>query len=252
MATVIHPTAIVEAGAELGVDCDIRAGAIITRHCVLGDRVVVHPLAVLGGDPQDLKFDTRTPSRVRIGADSVVREHVTIHRSTKPDGVTEIGEHSFLMASSHIAHDCRVADHVVLANAVLLAGHVEVGRYAFLGGGAVIHQFCRIGESVMLSGGSRVSQDLAPYVLAAERNAIVGLNLIGLRRRGVARTAVAQLKEAFRRIYLQPGNIRERAGAALLEAQFGSAEARAFLTFFTTGKRGFARARRGGEVDPSE
>ena len=120
MPTVIHPTAIVEKGAQLGADCEIMAGAIVTRHCVLGDRVVVHPYVVLGGDPQYLKFDRAIASGVRIGAGTVLREHVTINRSIQPGGFTTIGDGCFFMAASHAAHDCAVGNQVVLANGALL------------------------------------------------------------------------------------------------------------------------------------
>ena len=148
----IHPTAIVEDGAQLGAGCVIHPHAIVTRHCVLGDGVVVHPFAVVGGDPQDLSFDPATRSGVRIGARTVIREHVTIHRATKADGWTEVGAGCFLMVSCHVAHDCRLADKVIMANAVLLAGHVQIGEGAFVGGGAAVHQFGRIGEGAMIGG----------------------------------------------------------------------------------------------------
>jgi UDP-N-acetylglucosamine acyltransferase len=242
--TSIHPTAIVEDGARLGAGCVVHAYAVVRRHVVLGEGVVVHSGAVLGGDPQDLKFDPATDSGVRVGARSVLREHVTINRATRPGGHTEVGADCFLMTGSHVAHDCRLGDHVVLANAVLLAGHVQVGERAFLGGGALFHQFVRIGASVMISGGARIAQDVPPFVMAAERNEVVGLNLVGLKRRGVAREAIAEIKRAFRAVYLEPGNIRELAAAALRDGGYASTAARQFLEFFGTGKRGFARARR--------
>ena len=145
----------------------------------------MHPFAVIGGDPQDLSFDafaTCAP-RLRIGSRTVIREHVTISRATKEGASTEIGSDCFLMAACHVAHDCHIGDRVVIANSVLLGGHVQVGNQAFLGGGAVIHQFCRVGESVMIGGGARISRDVAPFTLATERNAMIGLNLVGLRRR---------------------------------------------------------------------
>lgn len=244
---MIHPTAIVEDGAQLGADCEIHARAIVRRGTVLGDRVTVHPFAVIGGDPQDLKFDHATPSGVRIGAGTVIREHVTVNRSTRAGGFTEIGENCFLMAACHVGHDCSVGRQAVLANAVLLAGHVHVGDYSFLGGGAGFHQFQRVGESVMVSGGARISLDLPPFVMAAERNDVIGINLLGLRRRGCARETVRELKAAFQAVYFTSGNIRETAAAALAGGAFVTAEARRFLEFFTGGTRGIARARRAGK-----
>jgi UDP-N-acetylglucosamine acyltransferase len=250
----IHPTAVVESGARIGARSIIHAHAIVGRYCELGEDVVVHPFAVLGGDPQDLRFDSNTASGVRIGARTVIREHVTINRATKSDAFTEVGSDCFLMAASHVAHDCQVGNHVVIANAVLLGGHVQVGDRAFLGGSAVVHQFCRIGEGAMIGGGARISRDIAPFCLAAERNAISGLNVVGLRRRGLKREAFREIKQAFGVIGTPVGNPRELATEALLRGGFNSPEARIFLEFFQGGRRGFARARRAsrGEADSDE
>ncbi len=240
----IHPTAIVEDGVQLGAGCVIHAYAIVKKHSVLADGVVVHPFAVIGGDPQYLKFDPATVSGVRLGPGTIVREHVTISRSIHPGQATTVGAGCFLMANVHVGHDSLVADDVVLANNVMLAGHVTVGAHTFLGGGAGFHQFCRIGEGSIVSGLSRIAQDIPPFAMAAERNEVIGLNLIGLKRRGVSRAAIAEIKDAFRVVYFSPGNIREIAGQALAGGRFQTPEARQFLAFFSEGKRGFARARR--------
>ncbi len=242
----IHPAAIIEEGVQLGAGCVVHPYAVIRRHSVLGEGVVVHPFAVIGGDPQYLKFDPATVSGVRIGAGTVIREHVTINRSIHADQATTVGARCFLMANSHAGHDCAVADDVVLANNVMLAGHVTVGRHTFLGGGAGFHQFCRIGEGVIVSGLARIAQDIPPFVMAAERNEVIGLNLVGLKRRNFSREAIGEIKDAFRAVYFTPGNIRDVARAALAGPSFRSVEARHFLAFFTEGKRGFARARREG------
>ena len=242
----IHPTAIIGDGVQLGAGCEVHALALIKQHSILGEGVVVHSFAVIGGDPQYLKFDPATKSGVRIGAGSVIREHVTINRSIHADKATTVGARCFLMANSHVGHDSAVADDVVLANNVMLAGHVTVGRHTFLGGGAGFHQFCRIGESVIVSGLARIAQDIPPFTMAAERNEVIGLNLVGLKRRGFNRETIREIKEAFRAVYFTPGNIRNVARAALAGGAFQTAEARQFLTFFTEGKRGFARARRAG------
>lgn len=244
MPTFIHPTAVVEDGAQLGADCEILARAIVTRHAVLGDRVVVHPGAVVGGDPQYLKFDRATPTGVRVGAGTVIRENVTVNRAIHAGEVTVVGERCFLMAGSHAGHDCQLGDDVVLANNALLAGHVSVGNFSFVGGGAAIHQFCRIGESAMIGGLARITRDLAPFTITAERDEVSGLNLVGLKRRGFSRDAIRELKEAFRAVYFGTGNIRELAVAALAGGNFTTDEAKRFLAFFGAGKRGFARAAR--------
>ncbi len=251
MATTIHPTAIVEAGAQLGVDCEIMPYALVTRHCILGDRVVVHPFAVLGGDPQYLKFDRALATGVRIGAGTVVREHVTINRSIYAGKFTTVGENCFMMSSSHVAHDCEVGNHVVFANAALLAGHVSVGDHTFLGGGAAVHQHCRIGEGVMVAGHASITRDVPHFTMVAERDDIIGFNVVGLKRRGFSRVAIAELKAAFHDVYFTAGNIRDVAAQRLATDAFETPEAKRFLEFFAGGKRSFARARRaaGEEAD---
>ena len=241
---MIHPSATVEPGAQLGADCEIMAHAVVTRHAILGDRVVVHPGAVVGGDPQFLKFDRRTASFVRVGEGTVIRENATLNRSIHEGQATVVGARCFLMAGSHAGHDCALADDVVLANNAMLAGHVTVGAFTFVGGGAGVHQFVRIGESVMIGGLARITRDLAPYTIVAERDEVSGLNLVGLKRRGFARETIRELKEAFRAVYLEAGDIRQLAAAAQAGGLVKSVEATRFLEFFSDGKRGFARPER--------
>jgi UDP-N-acetylglucosamine acyltransferase len=243
MPTSVDPTAFVEPGAQLGADCKIHQYAVVNRWAILGDRVTVHPFAVVGGDSQDLKFDGNSESWVRVGSGTRIRESVTINRSTQPGGVTEVGENCLLMACCHVAHDCVVGRDVVIANAVLLAGHVTVGDHAILGGASIYHQFVRIGRGAMVGGGSRVSLDVPPFTLITERNEVIGLNLVGLKRRGASRDSVRELKEAFQEVYRTHGNIREIAGELLSSSRFKTAEARCFLEFFGDGKRGVARPR---------
>jgi len=266
--TTIHPTAIVEAGAVLGAGCEVRAHAIVTRHCVLGERVVVHPFAVVGGEPQHLGFDAAgVESRVEVGAGTVIREHVTVNRATVAGGATRIGAGSFLMAASHVAHDCALGEQVVLANAALLAGHVSVGAHSFLGGGAAVHQFCRIGESVMVAGHASITRDVPDFLMVAERDEAIALNTVGLRRRGISHEAIGELKRAFEVVFFTPGNIREIArsqtslfgeplvGGSSLNPDlpcWNSAEVRQFLAFFAEGQRGFVRARRQGRASQHE
>jgi UDP-N-acetylglucosamine acyltransferase len=240
----IHPTALIEEGARLGTGCVIHAYAVIRKYAELGDGVVVHPFAVVGGDPQDLGFEASAATSVRIGARTIIREHVTISRATKIGASTEIGSDCFLMASCHVGHDCHIGDRVVIANAALLAGHVHVGHRAFLGGGAVIHQFCRIGEGAMIGGGARISRDVAPFTLATERNSLIGLNIVGLRRRGLERAAFTELKRAYRALDAPVGNLREIATACINSGHYVTPEACSFLAFYQSGRRGFIRPRR--------
>lgn len=247
--TVIHPTAIVEDGVTLGAGCVIHPYVVLRAGTVLGERVAVHAFSVIGGEPQDLGFKPATPSGVRIGAGTVIREQCTVNRATAGGGATIVGEGCFLMATSHIGHDCRVGNRVIFANGTMLGGFAEVGDNTFIGGGAGVHQYSRIGEGVMIAGGARVSASVPPFVLAAEREEIIGLNIVGLRRRGVAREAIRELKDAFREVYFTPGSTREIAARAIGSGAFKSPEAVRFLEFFTAVGRRVARARREGVAD---
>jgi UDP-N-acetylglucosamine acyltransferase len=250
MPTSIHPTALIEPGAQLGADCDIHAHAIVKRCAILGDRVTVHPFAVVGGDPQDLKFDGHSERWAQVGSGTKIRENVTINRGTLPGALTKVGNDCLLMAGCHVAHDCSVGRRVVIANAVLLAGHVDVGDHAILGGASIYHQFIRVGEGVMVGGGSRLSLDLPPFTMIVERNEVVGLNVVGLKRRGTSPDAVRELKQAFRRVYGTLGSLRDAAAELLSDGQFETREARRFLEFFGDSMRGVAKTRqRGAAID---
>ncbi len=234
----IGPYAIVEAGVEIGDRTILAAHTVIRSGTRLGADCQVDSFSVLGGCPNFLGFDPQTPSHLEIGDRCVIRESVTIHRSIQEGAATVLGSECFLMAGSHVGHDCRVATRVVLANQSALAGHVCVGENTFLGGGAMIHQFTRIGEGVMISGLARITKDIAPFVLAAERDQISGLNLVGLRRRKVPADTIRQLKELYWAILRSPGNPVETAAKQALPA---SAEARRFLEFFIPSKRGYVK-----------
>lgn len=240
----VGPYAIIEAGSTVGANCRIGAHAVIRSGTVLEERVTVDSFSVVGGLPQDLSFDPQIQSGVRIESGTVLREHVTVHRSTHAGGFTVVGANCLLMAASHVGHDSHLNSNVILANNVMLAGHVSVGAFTFVGGGAGVHQFCRIGESVMISGLTRLSMDAAPYCMVSERNHLSGLNLVGLKRRKFDREAVVELKEAYRTIFGILGNQRKLAEQALTKG-VKSEQARQFLEFFLSGKRGFASPQRG-------
>lgn len=253
---LLHPSALIEPGAILGEGvavgafCVIRSGAVIGAGChiashvviegcvTLGEGVSVSPFAVLGGDPQDYSFDASIRSGVRIGARTRIREGVTVHRATKPGVDTVVGADGMLMANSHVAHDAVLGDHVTLANGALIAGHVRVEDRVFVSGNCAIHQFCRIGEMSMCGGGTIVTDDLPPYCIAVERNRVAGLNVVGLRRRGLSREAIAEIRAAYRRVYLSDSlNLVENARAALEGGLGVTPEGRKFLEFFTVEAR---------------
>jgi UDP-N-acetylglucosamine acyltransferase len=239
----IGPCAVVEDAVEIGDRTEIRAHAVVKRFTTLGADNRVHEGAVIGGEPQDLSFKG-VESRVVVGDRNVIREGVTIHRSTREGGATVVGSDCFLMAYVHLAHDNRLGDRVIVANNVALGGHVEVGDRAFLGGGAVVHQFARVGRLAMLGGGSVLHQDALPFSTTDGVPArAVGLNVVGLRRAGLTPPQRALLKQAFRLLV--------RSGLPLAEAlegvtALGDPLADEVVAFVRGSKRGFAHARRGG------
>jgi len=194
--------AVVEAGVSVGAGCILRPHSVLRRGTTLGQRNLVDSFAVLGGDPQDLGFDRKTDTFVKVGDDNTFREGVTISRATKPGGATLIGSRNYWMANSHAAHDCVIGDDTVIVNAVLLAGHAVVGNRTILAGATMVHQFTWIGESVMTQGGSGASMHVPPFVLLAKVNEIVSLNVVGLRRHPtLTHDDRRQIKEAFRITY---------------------------------------------------
>ncbi|HEX6811212.1 MAG TPA: acyl-ACP--UDP-N-acetylglucosamine O-acyltransferase [Planctomycetota bacterium] len=264
---MIHPTAVVaplvaigsnvrigafafiEDGVTLGDGCVIANHAVVRTGSEIGPGVVIDSYAVVGGLPQ-MKIACAA-GRVRIGARTILREGVTINRATSPDAATSIGQDCLLMANTHVAHDANVGNGVTMANNVMIAGHVEIGDGAFLGGGVGVHQFVRIGRNAMIGGNASISYDVAPFVTAAERNEICGLNLVGLRRSKMSPHVVADLKRCYHAMYCGPGDLRQRAERALSERELGTEpEGRCFLEFFLGGKRGFARARSEHVVQP--
>ena len=256
-----HPTALISPRAELGRDVFVGPFAVIEDDVVVGDgcRIESHAqllsgvrmgtgnlvdrAAIIGGAPQSLTFDRRTPSGVVIGDGNTFREHVTIHRSLHEGGSTIIGSRNFLMAHSHLGHDVVLADDAVLANAALVAGHVTIGNRCFLGGGSVFHQFIRIGDFAMVQGNSSFSSDIPPFCTGFRENVLGGLNVVGLRRAGFSPEARADIKRAFTVVFRSPAG-PVKAATTALESTDWTPEARAFLEFMTTpGSKGIASPR---------
>ena len=236
---VIGPLAVIEEGASVGDGCEIRAHAVLKRFTTLGAANRVHEGAVLGGEPQDVSFAGQETALL-IGDRNVIREGVTIHRSTRLGGATLVGSDCFLMAYVHVAHDNRIGDRAILANNVMLAGHVEIGERAFLGGGAGVHQFCRVGRLAMVGGNAKVVQDCLPFVITDGHPARArGLNVVGLRRAGMTAEQIRTLHEAYR-LLLRSGLRLEPALERL--AALADPLADEWIGFVRSSKRGFAHA----------
>jgi UDP-N-acetylglucosamine acyltransferase len=268
---MIHPTAIIDPGARLGSQvtigphvviegpaqigdgCEIQAHAVIAGHVILGSRNVIGYGAVVGGEPQDFAFRPEVCSAVHIGDGNRIREYCTIHRGSKENTATVIGDGCYLMAGAHLAHNVRLGDRVVVANNALLGGYVQVEEGVFIGGGCVFHQFIRVGRLAICQGASAFSKDIPPYTMAAERNGVAGLNIVGMRRAGFSAEQRAEIKEAFALLYRRGMNVTQ-ALAAARERAWGP-EAQAFFEFVEAGKkRGFCaflagRKNRGGSAD---
>lgn len=224
----IHPTAVIEPGAELDAGVEIGPYAVIGPRVSIGFGSRVGPHAVIRGptsigsnnrifqfasvgeDPQDKKYGGEE-TFLRIGDGNVIREYATLHRGTVQDeGVTRIGNANLFMAYSHVAHDCRIGDNVVMANAASLAGHVEVQDWAILGGFTIVHQFCRIGAHCFCAMGSVVTKDVPPYLIVGGHPAEPrGINAEGLRRREVDSEAIQQLRSAYRMLYMSNRKLEE-------------------------------------------
>ncbi len=223
----IHPTAIVHPKASIADDVEIEAYAIIEEDVVIGrgtrvgscvrvrsgvrigESVRIAHGAVLGGDPQDLKFRGEK-SYLHVGDQTDIREFCVFSRGTGENGQTRIGKNCLLMAYAHVAHDCTVGDHVILANAVNMGGHVTIEDFAIIGGVVPIHQFVRIGCHSMIGGGFRVAKDVPAYVLAgSEPLAFHGLNSVGLRRRGFSKEARQALQHTYRILYRSGLNVSQ-------------------------------------------
>lgn len=236
----IGPYSIVEEGVEIGANARIANNVLICKGTRLGSDCVLHSNVVLGDVPQYIGFDASLKTGVLMGDGCVIRENVTVHRSVYEGKDTMIGNEVYLMVGAHVAHDCILNDNVILTNNVMLAGHVEVGKNAYVGGGAAIHQFVRLGEGSMTGGNARITMDLAPFLIVAERDEVSGLNLIGLKRRGVSRESIKELKDIFHLLFNTFGNIRQQAKGELdARGENLSAESIRFLEFFQSGKRGF-------------
>ncbi len=228
----IHPTALVDGGAVLGdgvevgpwcivgpgvtLEADVRlvSHVVVQQDTTVGARTVIHPFALIGGDPQHTGYKGETV-RLEIGTDNSIREHSTFNRGTPQGaGVTRIGSNGLFMTGAHVGHDCVVGDHVVMANNATLGGHARIGSKVFLGGLAAVHQNGRVGQGAIVGGLAAVTRDVIPYGSAWGNHArLHGLNLIGLKRKGYDKTAIRRLLAAFRDLFEGGGTFAERLDA---------------------------------------
>ncbi|MEM7014603.1 MAG: acyl-ACP--UDP-N-acetylglucosamine O-acyltransferase [Verrucomicrobiota bacterium] len=205
----VGPFAIIEGGVKVAAGCKIAGHAQLLNSVSISENCQIHQAAIIGGNPQDLKFDPATPSSVEVGPDCVLREHVTINRGSVEGGVTRLGASNYFMAGAHAGHDASLGDHNILANGVMLGGWVQLGNRIFLGGGAGVHQFVRIGDLCIAQGVSAISMDLPPYTLSAGINNVRGLNSIGLKRSGLDAATRKDIKRAFDLFYRSGKNFSE-------------------------------------------
>jgi UDP-N-acetylglucosamine acyltransferase len=255
----IHPTAVIDPAAKLADDVEVGPLSFVGPGVELGPGVVVanqvsiagltrvgartriHPFAALGGDPQDKTFAGER-TRLEIGADNVIREGATLHVGTpRGGGCTRIGDDNLIMNGAHVAHDCQVGSHVIVASFVGLAGHVVVEDHAVLGAYTGVHQFARVGESVMTAANSMLSQDAPPFAMVAgDRARVVGLNVVGVRRRGLSDEALAALKHAFHVLFASKLRL-ETALARVREELPDAPEVARLVRFLESSTRGFCR-----------
>lgn len=256
---MIHPTAIIHEGAQIAEGVEIGPYAIIGEHVSIGSGTTVGPhtviegwteigqdnrifqFASIGAPPQDLKYRGEK-ALLKIGDRNTVREFATLHRGTADGGgETVIGNDNLFMAYSHVAHDCLLGNHVILANGATLAGHVAVDDFAILGGLCAVHQFTRIGAHVMISGGSMVTQDIPPFSIAqGDRAKTVGINQIGLKRRGFSEEAIRSIKQAYKLVF-RSGLRTEEALEQIAAELSGYPEVEEFSEFIRKSARGVAR-----------
>lgn len=241
----IGPFTIVEEGAVIGDRTVIGANALIATGARIGRECQIHHGAVIGHAPQDLKYRGE-PTTCEVGDRTVIREYAVYHRGTGEDGRTIIGSDCFLMAYTHIAHDCVIGNRVIIANSVGIAGHVEIEDWVIIGGITPIHQFVRIGQHAMVGGGIRVPKDIPPYCLAGGDPArFEGLNHVGLRRRGFPRETLDTLDRAFMVLYRSGLNVSQAVARIKDDASLmASAEVQNLVTFIARSSRGIMPAPR--------
>jgi len=233
----VGPYTIIGPGVRLEEGVQVASHVLIERDTRVGRDARIHHGAVLGTDPQDMKYGGES-STLAIGSRTTIREYATLNRGTAASGVTRVGDDCLVMAYAHVAHDCHLGDHVILANTVNMGGHVEIGDWAIVGGVTAIHQFVRIGRHAFVGGGSRIPQDVVPYVtVAGNPVAAYGINTEGLRRRAFSDATIRALRHAYRVLFRSDRNLGD--ALAVLEAAAPlTPEVREMVDFIRSSERG--------------
>lgn len=224
----VGPYAVIDEGVMIAADCHIGPHVYLTGNTRIGQHNHFFAGCVIGEAPQDLKY-RGAPTGLSIQDHNIFREHVTVHRSTKVGEETRIGSHNFLMANSHVAHNCDLGNHVILANGALLGGHASLADRVFISGNCLVHQFVRVGTLALMQGGSAISKDLPPYTIARGDNGICGLNTVGLRRAGFSPDQRLELKEIYHALFRAGVNLH----TALAQARdrYSSPAAKVMIEF---------------------
>ena len=236
----IEPFAVIHEDVTVGDGSLIMSHAVLLPHTHVGKHCTIFPGAVLGAIPQDLKYDGEKTS-VEIGDHTMIRECVTVNRGTKDRWKTVVGSHCLLMAYCHIAHDCELGDHVIIANSVQLAGHVQIGDYAIIGGMAAAIQFSKIGAHTYIAGGTEVIKDVPPYIKAGRSPlSYVGVNSVGLQRRGFSSEKINSILEIYRSIYMRGLNTTQ--ALQYIEKEIPESEEKTeIVTFIKESKKGILK-----------
>jgi UDP-N-acetylglucosamine acyltransferase len=237
---IVGPHTIIEDDVVIGAGTSIASNALIASGARIGNNVKISHGAVLGTQPQDLKF-AGEKTILTVGDGTVIREYATLNRGTQATGETRVGQNCFVMAYAHVAHDCHIGNNVILANSVNLAGHIEIDDYAILGGVLPVHQFVKIGCHCMIGGGFRVQQDVCPYSLVGGYPLkVVGINSVGLRRRGFKREVLHTLESAFKILFFSDLNTTQAVQRIKDEIEM-IPEVRAILDFVERSSRGMVK-----------
>jgi len=237
---IVEPFAYIDSNTEIGDGTRVMTQASILKGARIGKNCIIFPHATVAGIPQDLKFQGEDTTAI-IGDNTIIRECATVNRGTASKGFTKVGDDCLIMAYSHVAHDCVLNNHVILGNTTQLAGEIEIDDYAIISGGSLAHQFSRIGAHVMIQGGSRISKDIPPFVMVGrEPITYVGLNIVGLKRRGFSRERINSIQEVYRYLYMSGYNISQ--AVERIEQELPVTEDRELiLNFIRSSSRGIIR-----------